>query len=129
MLTSTDALTPLELAVAEAICSQFPEGREALLHQLSNARVTSREFTGVGLYTEFEVDRSSPATQPPISPFGEIRSYVGPDRYELLFLLYVRDGYAGMIEGYSFYDGYGDLNLMTCEFTPPTPVVFNEGVG
>jgi len=122
-------LTRLERAVAEAICNEFPEGRDALLQQLATARVTARDFTGVGFYTEFEVDNLIRAPQPKTSPFGEIRTYVGPDRYELLFLLYVRDGYAGMIEAYSFYDGYGALDLLTCEFTAPEHVQFNQLAG
>jgi hypothetical protein len=129
MLTGPHTLTGLERAIAEAICNEFPEGRDALLLQLATAKVTGRNFTGVGFYTEFEVDHTIRAPQPETSPFGEIRSYVGPDRYELLFMLYVRNGYLDMIEAYSFYDGYGPLDLLTCEYTPPEHVQFNRGVG
>jgi hypothetical protein len=129
MLTGPQTLTGLERAVAEAICNQFPEGRDVLLRQLATAKVTERHFTGVGFYTEFEVDHEARAPQPKTSPFGAIRSYVGPDRYELLFMLYVRDGVADTIEAYSFYDEYGDLDLLTCEYTAPEQVYFNQGVG
>ena len=129
MLTGPHNLTGLERAVAEAICNEFPEGRDALLLQLATAKVTERDFTGVGFYTEFEVDHASRAPQPKTSPFGEIRSYVGPDSYELLFVLYVRDGYAGMIEAYSFDDGYGSLDLLTCAYTAPERIQFNRGLG
>lgn len=34
-------------------------------------------------------------------------------------MLYVKDGYAEMIEAYSFLDGYGDLDVLTAPFTEP----------
>ena len=47
---------------------------------------------------------------------------MGPDAYPLEFMLYVKDGYAEMIEAYSFFDGYGDLDLLTASFTAPEPI-------
>lgn len=117
-------LTALELAVAEAIAREYPEAMEALLGQLQNAVVTNRDFTGVGFFTEFEVPKDAPPAKDVIGPVGNIRSLVGPERYPLEFMLYVREGYAEMIEAYSFEDGYGDLDLLTAEFTPPVEIGF-----
>ena len=36
-------------------------------------------------------------------------------------MIFVRDGYAVMMEAYSFGDGYGDLDIITAAFTPPMP--------
>ena len=113
-------LSDLELAVAEAIAREYPDATEALLEQLRGAVVTSRDFTGVGFFTEFDVPKDGPPAKDVIGPVGTIRSLVGPERYPLEFMLYVRGGYAEMIEAYSFEDGYGDLDLLTAKFTPPT---------
>lgn len=113
--------TKLELAAAQAISRQFPADADALLAQLNSAVVTSREFTGVGFFTEFDVDRSLPPIASRKNPIGWVTSQVGPDRYELEFMIFAREGYAVMIEAYSFGYGYGDLDLLTAAFTPPTP--------
>ncbi len=112
-------LTALELAAAEAIAREYPDAMEALLAQLQNAVVTKRDFTGFGFFTEFDVPRNGPPARDVVGPVGHIRSLVGPEQYPLEFMLYVRGGYAEMIEAYSFEDGYGDLDLLTAEFTPP----------
>jgi len=116
----------LELAAAKAIARQFPNATTALLAQLEKAVVTDRRFTGVGFFTEFEAPKDLPAAQLAFSPIGHIRSHVGPGRYPLEFMLYVNDGYANTIEAYSFDDGYGDLDLLTAAFTPPTEPEFQQ---
>lgn len=113
------ALTPLEFAVSEAIARQFPEAVAAISAQLATASVTAREFTPTGFFTEFEVDRTTPPAPTMIGPVGYISSLVGPDRYPMEFMLYVRDGYAEMIEAYSYGDGYGELDLLSAEFSDP----------
>ena len=119
-------LTDLELAVAEAIAREYPDATEALLGQLRGAVVTRRDFTGVGFFTEFDVPKDGNPAKDVIGPVGNVQSLVGPERYPLEFMLYVRDGYAEMIEAYSFEDGYGDLDLLTAEFTPPAEITFQK---
>ena len=113
--------TKLELAAAHAITRHLADEADVLLAQLNKATVTSREFTGQGFFTEFEVDRSLSPVSSSQSPVGWVVSQVGPDGYELEFIIFVRDGYATMMEAYSFGDGYGDLDLMTATVTPPMP--------
>ncbi|WP_029416558.1 hypothetical protein [Brevundimonas bacteroides] len=116
-------LSPLEYAAASLIARQISsDGGDSLLAQLATARVTSREFTGYGFFTYFDVDRSQPKADVSGSPAGWAESLVGPQRYPLQFLLYVEDGFAKMIEAYSYLDGCGDLDLLTCDFTPPIDV-------
>lgn len=119
-------LSDLELAVAEAIAREYPGATEALLEQLRDAVVTKRDFTGVGFFTEFDVPKDTPPAKDVVGPIGNIRSLVGPERYPLEFMLYVRGGYAEMIEAYSFEDGYGDLDLLSAEFTPPVEITFQK---
>jgi hypothetical protein len=113
-------LSALETAVALLLAEQVsPDESNALIAQLRSAQVSSRDFTGVGFYTEFNVDRALPPAAVAVSPGGWVRSEVGPNAYPLEFMLYVEEGYAVMIEGFSFFDGYGDLDLLTASFTAP----------
>ena len=113
-------LSALETAVALLLAEQVsPDESNALIAQLRSAQVSSRDFTGVGFYTEFNVDRALPPAAVAVSPGGWVRSEVGPNAYPLEFMLYVEEGYAVMIEGYSFFDGYGDLDLLTASFSAP----------
>lgn len=113
------ALSSLERSVAEAIGRQFPEATAAILEQLATASVTEREFTPTGFFTCFDIDRATPPAPTMIGPVGDIASLVGPAGYPMEFILYVRDGYAEMIEAYSYGDGYGDLDLLAVQFTQP----------
>jgi hypothetical protein len=123
---NTQPFSSLEQAVVRAIAGQFPQAEAALLEQLSEVRVTNRDFTGVGFFTEFEVPRRTAPAIGLTNPIGTVRAFVGPDRYSLEFMLYVTDGYAHTIEAYSFEDGYGGLDLLTAEFTPPIEVEFQK---
>lgn len=116
----TDQLSDLEIAAATLCAGQIGvQGGKRLVQQLATAQVTLREFTGYGFYTEFDVDQGLAAEGVTASPGGWVRSFVGPAAYPLEFMLYVRDGYANMIEAYSHGNGYGDLDLLTTSFTPP----------
>jgi len=116
---NTQPFSRLELAVAQAIAGQFPHAQAALLEQFAEARVTNRDFTGVGFFTEFEVPRRVAPATGLANPIGAVRAFVGPDRCPLEFMLWVTDGYAHTIEAYTFEDSYGDLDLLTADFTPP----------
>jgi hypothetical protein len=114
-------LTKLEEAVIDAICRQHPEHAEALKAQLAMATVTSRENTGCGMYTDFEVDPAAPRLQGLDGPFGEVVSVV--EHLEMHFMVMpTREGLIGNIEGYSF--GGPDISavdLASASFTPPRP--------
>jgi hypothetical protein len=116
-------LSELEMAAAVILAEQVsPTDSHALVEQLKSAEVTSRDLTGLGFYTEFSVDRALPPALVTASPGGWVRTEVGSKFYPLEFMLYVKDGYAEMIEAYSFGDGYGDLDLLTASFTEPRPI-------
>ncbi len=113
-------LSPLELAAGASLAAQVaPTESGALIAQLETATVTSRRFTGLGFFTEFEVDRALAAVDVAESPCGWVCSQVGPEPYRLEFMIYIEGGYAVMIEAFSMGEGYGDLDLLTAAFTPP----------
>ena len=57
------------------------------------------------------------------SPLGTVSSELGPEGYEIQFILFTtRDGLLNQLEGYSFGDGYGDLDMTTAPFTTPIAV-------
>lgn len=112
----------LETAVARLMATQMGEDDvQVLLSQLETACVTERDFTGVGFYTSFTVDKTLRRAKLASGFGGWVRCEVGPNAYPLEFILYVDNGYACMIEAYSFFDEYGDLDLLTATFTEPRP--------
>jgi len=94
--------TPLEKAVLRAICESHVDDRSALESQLSTAAVLRRENTGAGFYTEFAVERVSQAT------LGGERLRTGPAarvdglKQGMGFILWLKEGYAHNLEGYSY---------------------------
>lgn len=102
---------PLEKAVLRAICESHVNDRPALESQLSTAAVLSRENTGAGFYTEFAVERAS---QPPI---GGERLRTGPAarvdglKQGMGFILWLKEGYAHNLEGYSYGESTAGIDF------------------
>src|ERR1700741_907874 len=108
--------TVLERTVLTAICDMHPADRAALAAQLSTATLRSRENTGAGFYTRFAVERdSSRAIE------GE-RSRVGPEtkvdglQHGMGFILWLTEGYADCLEGYSYGESTGGISLESVSF-------------
>jgi hypothetical protein len=108
--------TPLERAVLIAICNAYSLERAALEAQLSTATLLSRENTGAGFYTRFAVERSSSAALT-----GE-RLRAGPEakidglEHGMGFILWLKEGYADCLEGYSYADGTTGIALEAVGF-------------
>jgi hypothetical protein len=111
--------TPLELAVIEAICEKHPDDRSSIEAQLASTKVISRENTGAGFYTDFEVQRSS------IIPIASARSKdlrYGPQakiesiNHGMGFILWLSDGYLDCLEGYTYDDDTTALDLINLRF-------------
>ena len=102
MLSTGPAFTTLERAVLAWICDAYSDDRATLEAQLSIATLLSRENTGAGFYTRFAVDRASSIA------IGGMRLRHGPAtkivRLEqgMGFILWLKDGYADCLEGYSY---------------------------
>jgi hypothetical protein len=116
MLAIGPDFTAIERAVLAAICDSYPEDRAALEAQLSTATLLRRENTGAGFYTRFAVDRASS------SAIGGMRLRNGPatkvDGLEqgMGFILWLKEGYADCLEGYSYAESTTGIVLETAGF-------------
>jgi hypothetical protein len=108
--------TLLEETVLRAIFETYPVDSAALHTQLSTAKVLRRENTGAGFYTDITVDRtSSPA-------IGSERLRAGPTvrvkglDHGMGFILWLREGYAHQLEGYSYGESTAEILLEQATF-------------
>jgi hypothetical protein len=108
--------TLLEETVLRTICETYPRDRAALHTQLSTAKVLRRENTGAGFYTKFTVDRaSSPAIGGERLKAGPAVRVSGLD-HEMGFILWLREGYAHQLEGYSHGESTTEILLEQATF-------------
>lgn len=109
--------TPLERAVLRAICEAHTLDRDVLEAQLLRAIVVSRKNTGAGFYTNFDVERASVAT------VGGERLRNGPEseidglEHGMGFILWLKDGYADCLEGYSYGESTVGIALESVGFS------------
>jgi len=108
--------TLLEQAVLRAICEAHPVDQAALESQLSTATVLSRENTGAGSYTRLAVEHSSR------TPIGDERLRRGPTvridglEHGMGFILWLKEGYADYLEGYSYEESTTSIALERAGF-------------
>jgi len=92
-----------------------PSDRATLEAQLATATLSSRENTGAGFYTRFAVERASSALT------GE-RSRAGPETkidglsHGMGFVLWLKEGYADCLEGYSYAESTTGILLEAVGF-------------
>lgn len=104
-------LTPLERAVFRAVCEMHTADRDALEAQLSTATVRSRENTGAGFYTSFDVQRDY------VVSIGGEGLKRGPQaridgfQHGMGFILWLKQGYLDCLEGYSYDDSTAGIDL------------------
>jgi hypothetical protein len=78
---------------------------EILRTQYSTAEVKSREFTGTGFYTNFQLDKNLPkVTGKQNFHFGDLKVDIRGIRSGLGFVLFIADGYICYLEGYTYDD-------------------------
>ena len=108
--------TLLEETVLRAISETYPVDRAALRRQLSTGKVLRRENTGAGFYTDFSVDRAlSPAIGGERLRAGPAVRVKGLD-HGMGFILWLREGYAHQLEGYSFGESTTGILLEQATF-------------
>ena len=122
--TAKSGFTPLERTVLDWICKRSHEEGVALAVQISSATIRSRENTGHGFYTRFDVDRISTGA------IGGKRSQDlrdGPQakiaglQHGMGFILWLRDGYATHLEGYGYEEDIAGFDLWDLAFELSSP--------
>jgi hypothetical protein len=116
MLSLSPDFTPLERAVLSAIHEEHPEDRVAIEMQVSVANLRSRENTGAGFFTYFDVSRHG------IGPIAGPRLRESPNaRIEGLshgmgFILWIKEGYIDCLEGYAHGDSTTNVDWQSVTF-------------
>jgi len=116
MLSIGPDFTALERAVLAAICDMNSGDRAALEAQLSTATLLSRENTGAGFYARFVVDRALSTA------IGDMRSRNGQEakidglEHGMGFILWLEEGYADCLEGYSYAESTTGIVLEAIGF-------------
>lgn len=110
-----DDLSRLEHAVLIAIAAQESGSAAILSHQISIARVTSRQNTGAGFYTTFEVD-SDQRLDAARSPVGDVGATVEGLKHGMGFLLWIKEGLIDQLEAYSYDEETSHIDFAQAGF-------------
>jgi hypothetical protein len=94
-------LWPLERAALLEFAGLHPAAADALRQQIATVRVTSFENTGVGFFSSLTVDSAAPVILHG-SPLGEVHGEVLGVPHGMGFLLFLKDGRATLLEGFSY---------------------------
>ncbi|MEH6661566.1 MAG: hypothetical protein V7679_07965 [Parasphingorhabdus sp.] len=110
--------TKLELAALHSIFIETPQYEDGLVAQLAGASVTERENTGGGFFTKISVATGAPPVTSPRTLSREIHADVKGLAHGLGFVLFMKDGYLDLLEGYAVgYETTALLDLSAVEFT------------
>jgi hypothetical protein len=95
-------LDPIEVAVLNDLLAGQHPVLNALRAQLGGLRVTQRENTGAGFFTEFTVAPTAVPAPAAKLCFGDVEATIRGLRNGAGFLLYVDRGLLVMLEGYAY---------------------------
>jgi hypothetical protein len=109
-------LTALERAALEEICRRQIDSRRVLESQLATVAVASRENSGAGFFTYLEVDRAAAPVANAKRVLGNVAASIEGFKQPLLLMLFMKDGYAEMLEGAAVDDSTLGVDLSTLQF-------------
>ena|SRR5437764_588885 len=102
-------LTALESAVIDVLLPDDLPEAAILREQLRSARVSSREMTGVGFFTEFTLSGDAPVLPENRSlHLGNVAATCPDVEHGMGFVLFVREGKITMLEGYTYDEPWPD---------------------
>jgi hypothetical protein len=116
MLPLASDFTLLEQAVLSAVCGENPNDRAAMEAQLATATLKTRENTGAGFFTYFDVQRIG------ITPVSGRRLRDGPNakikglQHGMGFILWFKEGYAHCLEGYAYAESTTEVDWQSVSF-------------
>jgi hypothetical protein len=109
---------PLEKAVIERLLAEDDPTLETLRTQMQAAYVTSRKLTGVGFFTDISIyPENRPLKQLPSFVFGDVEASIEGLQHGAGFLLYVKQGFLSMLEGYCYSERWPETIVTTFHLT------------
>ena len=100
-----------EREVMETIIAENTDISEILEKQYKSAKVISREFTGVGFFTCFDVTNESYKLPEALNTeLGTVHAKLRGLEIGAGFILFVRKGFISTLEGYT-YDGSWPISV------------------
>jgi len=92
-----------ERDIMKKILSENPNVSDRIEKQYESSKVISREFTGVGFFTKFEIfDTSLRLPHSPNLVLGDAHANIQGLEYGAGFILFVTNGLISTLEGYSY---------------------------
>ena len=102
-LSDVRAFETLERAVMDLLLAGDHPTLVVLRDQFSSSRVSRRQLTGVGFFTEIQVSDETPRVRDPASfVFGDVQAELEGLNHGAGFLLYVRNGVLHTLEGFTY---------------------------
>jgi hypothetical protein len=102
-------LNPLEKSVLDRLLQKKEEPFETLRRQLSLAAVSTREFTGVGFFTQFALPQDAQVNRDLSDmTLGGIGATIPGLEHGAGFLLFIRGGVVSMLEGFTYDETWPD---------------------
>src|SRR5205823_2606897 len=98
-------LSPIERTVLEAAAHDYEALADVLREQIAIAQVIDFRNTGAGFFSTVTVSPEAPQL-PDKSPLDAATGSVGNIEHRMGFLVFVKNGYVSLIEGYT----YGDVS-------------------
>ena len=124
MLQTMTDVTEMETAALQAIFAETPPMASELQRQLGRAKVTKRENTGGGFFTDIAVPEGEPRLK-----CSNVLGYATHARVEGLehglgFVLFIKDGNLNLLEGFAWGpESTASLDLRNLSFE-----IFNEPI-
>lgn len=102
-------LTGVEERLLQMLLRGDDEVLYVLRQQAGQAWVSSRNMTGTGFFTNFEVPAEVPRVKNcPTFQLGDVHGTADNVKHGLGFLLFVKDGVLSVLEGYTYDEAWPD---------------------
>jgi hypothetical protein len=98
------SLNELEQTVLQLLLAGDDPILALLRAQLDAATITSREMTGVGFFTNFDIPESVERTSPENFELSDVHAYIEGVAHGAGFILFIRQGALSCVEGYTYGD-------------------------